>query len=140
MTNQPKSWILAGFALLAGAVACGGSDDGGPPLSGRKTVLVTNNVFQPVTTTISAGDTVLWSWSAGSVTHNVISTGFPSFTSKGTTAFPGVAGTDFYNSPATHQVIFPTAGTYEYFCSQHGTSTGQPGGNAGMHGIVQVNP
>lgn len=140
MTSQPKSWLLAGIALLAGGVACGGGDDGGPPKSGRKTVVVANNEFQPVTTTISAGDTVLWSWSANSITHNVISTGAPSFTSKGTTTLPGAAGVDFFNAPASHQVIFPAAGTFEYYCSQHGTSTGAPGGNAGMHGVVQVNP
>ncbi len=139
MTYQPKAWILAGICLLAGGIACGGSDGGGPPAPGRKTVLVANNEFQPVTTTIGVGDTVLWSWSSGSITHNVISTGAPSFTSKGTTTLPGIAGIDYFNNPANHQVIFNTAGTYEYYCSQHGTSTGQPGGNAGMHGVVQVN-
>lgn len=142
MTSQPKAWLVAGIALLAGGVACGGSDNGGPPTAGRKTVRVVDNAFQPVTTTISAGDTVLWSWAAGSTFHNVISTGTPNFASKGTDTPPGggAAGVDYFNAPASHQVIFPTAGTFEYYCSQHGTSTGQPGGNTGMHGVVQVNP
>lgn len=140
MTYEPKSWILAGIALLAGGVACGGGSGGGPPASGLKTVLVANNNFQPVTSTINAGDTIIWAWSAGSTTHNIISTGTPSFLSKGTSNFPGSAGTDFFNNPASHQVIFATAGSYEYYCSQHGTSTGAPGGNTGMHGVIQVNP
>lgn len=140
MNHQPKSWLLAGLAVLIGGVACGGGSDGGPPASGRKTVLVVNNEFQPLTTTISAGDTVLWSWSTNSSMHNIISTGSPSFASNGTTAFPGVAGTDYFNAPASYQVVYPSSGTYEYYCSQHGTSTGAPGGNTGMHGVVQVNP
>jgi plastocyanin len=140
MTNQPKSWILAGIALLAGGVACGGGSDGGPPASGLRTVLVVNDQFQPVTSTISAGDTIVWAWGTGSNTHNIISTGTPNFVSKGTTLFPGSAGTDYFNSPASYQVIFNTAGTYEYYCSQHGTSTGAPGGNSGMHGVIKVNP
>jgi plastocyanin len=100
---------------------------------------VANNEFQPVTVTIAAGDTIVWSWVTGAIGHNVISTGAPSFTNKGSTTTPGTVGVDFFNAPASHQVIFPAAGTYEYFCSQHGT-TGGAGGNTGMQGTVQVNP
>ena len=138
----PKRW-LAGLGIVAlwGDLACGGgSDGGGPPDPGQKTVLVANNEFQPLTVTISAGDTIFWSWvnAPAAIGHNIISTGAPSFLSKGTTTTPPVLGVDFFDAPQSHQVIFPTAGTYEYFCSNHGTTGG--GGNTGMHGTVQVNP
>ena len=124
---------------MVGGLACGSGSDGGPPASGRKTVLVDNNVFQPPTVSITVGDTVVWSWVPGSVGHNIISTGAPTFTNKGTEAFPGTLNTDFFNAPASHQVIFAAAGTYEYYCSQHGT-TGGAGGNTGMAGKVVVAP
>lgn|SRR5512134_3727336 len=131
--------LAVAVVALAGGLACGGGgSDGGPPAPGRKTVLVVNNDFQPATVDITVGDTILWSWSAGSVQHNVVSTGSPSFTSKGTATLPGVLDIDYFNAPASHQVIFGAAGTYEYFCAQHGTTGG--GGNTGMHGTVVVAP
>jgi plastocyanin len=139
MISRLRLSLLAGMASLWGGMACGSDSGSGPPASGRKTVLVVNNEFQPVSVSITAGDTILWSWSAGSTAHNILSTGVPAFTSKGTSTVPGQAGTDFFDAPESYQVIFGTAGTYEYFCSQHGT-TGGPSGNTGMHGVVQVNP
>jgi plastocyanin len=123
MTSRARAAIWVGLVVLAGGIACGGgSDDGGPPPSGRKTVIVANNTFQPATVAIEEGDTVLWSWSAGSIDHNVISFLTPTFTNKGTEvgAGGGTTGTDYFNAPASHQVIFPTAGEYWYFCSTHG--------------------
>lgn len=120
-------------------MACGSDSGGGPPASGLKTVLVVNNEFQGVTVSITVGDTIVWGWSPGSVAHNILSTGVPAFVSKGTNAMPGQAGTDFFDAPESYQVIFGTAGTYEYYCSQHGT-TGGAGGNTGMHGTVVVSP
>jgi plastocyanin len=139
MTSRFTWSLLAGVATLWGGLACGSDSGGGPPASGRKTVLVVNNEFQPVSVSITAGDTILWSWSAGSAAHNILSTGAPVFTSKGTNASPGVLGTDYFSAPESYQVVFATAGSYEYFCSQHGT-TGGPNGNTGMQGVVQVNP
>lgn len=125
MISRARAAILTGLVVLAGGIACGGgSDDGGPPPSGRKTVLVDNNVFQPRIVSIEPGDTIIWSWVTNSVDHNVISLYTPNFTSKGTNVLPG-SGTnevDFFDAPESHQVIFPSAGDYWYFCSTHGTS------------------
>ena len=115
--------MWTGLAVLAGGIACGGgSDDGSPQPSGRKTVIVANNEFQPATVTIEAGDTILWSWGPGSIDHNIISIYTPNFTDKGTEVLAGggSTGTDYFNAPASHQVIFPNAGRYWYFCSTHG--------------------
>lgn len=140
MTSYGRTTIWAGLIALAGGIACGGGDDGGsgPPASGRKTVIVANNVFQPFTTTIETGDTVLWSWGAGSNEHNIISIYTPNFASKGTDVLPGAgsAGTDFFNAPASHEVIFPTAGSYWYYCSTHGN---QDTTTLAMKGKVIVN-
>jgi plastocyanin len=139
MTSRLRWSLLAGVTVLWGGLACGSDSGGGPPASGRKTVLVANNEFQPVTVSITAGDTILWSWSAGSVTHNILSTGAPAFVSKGTNGVPGVLDLDYFSAPESYQVVFGAAGTYEYYCSQHGT-TGGVGGNTGMQGTVQVSP
>lgn len=123
MTSRVRVTVWAGLVVLAGGIACGGgSDDGGPSPSGRKTVIVDNNVFQPATVSIEEGDTILWSWAANSSEHNIISIYSPNFTNKGTEVAPGggSTGTDYFNAPASHQVIFPAAGSYWYFCSTHG--------------------
>lgn len=130
-----RLYLAFGFVALVAGLACGGGgDSSGPPKSGLKTVLVANNEFQPSTTTISVGDTILWSWTANGAAHNIISTGAPSFTSLGTATLPGALNTDFFNAPKSHQVIFNSAGTYAYYCAQHGTPTTL------MHGQVVVNP
>lgn len=139
MPLHARAPLALGVAVLVAGIACGGGDSGGPPAAGRKTVLVANNEFQPTSVSISVGDTILWSWNSNATTHNILSTGVPTFTSLGTNASPGVLNTDFFNAPKSHQVIFNAAGTYAYYCSQHGT-TGGPGGNTGMAGQVVVSP
>lgn len=138
MTSRTRAAIWVGLVVLAGGAACGGGDDGGPPTSGRKTVLVDNNVFQPRLVSIEPGDTVLWSWVVNSVDHNVISLYTPTFTNKGTDVLPG-SGTnelDFFDAPESHQVVFPTAGRYWYYCSTHGSSDTT---STAMNGQVIVN-
>lgn len=123
MTSRARVAIWLGLVAVAGGVACGGgSDDGGPPPSGRRTVLVTNNLFEDATVTIDVGDTVLWAWPAGSTDHNIISIYTPNFANKGTEVLAGggTTGTDYFDAPESHQVIFNTAGHYWYFCSTHG--------------------
>jgi plastocyanin len=141
MTSRSSLSLALGMAALAGGLACGGGSDGGPPPSGRKIVLVANNEFQPTTVNITAGDTIVWSWVTGSVGHNIIPTGATSFDKKGNDVplGTGTTDTDFFNAPTSHQVIFAATGTYEYYCSQHGT-TGGPNGNTGMAGKVVVAP
>lgn len=123
-----RALLGLGLALVVGSLACGGGDSSGPPKSGLKTVLVANNEFQPATVTIAAGDTILWSWVAGSNLHNILSTGSPSFASLGDSSTT-------FNAPKSYQVIFNATGTYRYYCSTHGG----PAGN-GMAGQVVVNP
>lgn len=139
MTSRTRAVLMTTLGVMVGGIACGGGDDpSGPPASGRKTVLVDNNTFQPVTVMIEPGDTILWSWVANSVDHNIISNG-SSFENKGTAVAlttEGTSGIDYFSNPASHQVIFPTAGTFRYYCSLHGVS-GTP--NTGMQGTVVVN-
>lgn len=123
--------LALGIAVFVAGIACGGGgDSSGPPTSGRKTVLVVNNAFQPATVTISAGDTVLWSWgtSPQSIDHNILSYGAAAFTGDGSLA-------QTFDAPHSYQVIFPAAGTYTYYCSTHGTTA-----PSGMAGSVVVNP
>jgi plastocyanin len=141
MISRLRPSLALGVAALAGGLACGGGSDGGPPASGLRTVLVANDEFQPTTVNITAGDTIVWSWVTNSLSHNIIPTGATSFAKKGNDVPPGTGttGTDFFNAPTSHQVIFAATGTYEYYCSQHGT-TGGPNGNTGMAGKVVVSP
>lgn len=124
---------MAGVVALWGGLACGSDSSGGPPASGRKTVVVANNEFQPATVSITAGDTILWAWAGNGSGHNIIPTGANTFTPKGNDvpAGTGTLGTDFFNAPMSHQVIFPVANTYTYYCSQH---------NLIMTGTVVVSP
>jgi plastocyanin len=130
MTSRLRFACVLGAAAVAGGLACGGSDSGGPPPSGQKTVLVANNEFQPTTVNISAGDTIVWAWTTGSIGHNVLSTGAPAFDSD---PLNGDVNT-LFNAPHSHRYIFAAAGTYAYYCSNHGT----PG--TGMAGTVVVAP
>ncbi|HYM14028.1 MAG TPA: plastocyanin/azurin family copper-binding protein [Dehalococcoidia bacterium] len=74
-----------------------------------------------LTTTISAGDSVLWTWAGG--THSVTADGG---------SFDDPAGSS--KSSGTFSHTFTTPGTYAYYCRIHGA----PGG-VGMHGIIVVN-
>lgn len=130
--------VTTGLAVLLGGIACGGgSGDTGPPDDHLTTVLVDNNVFQGATVTIPVGDTVIWSWKAGSTDHNIISNG-AAFASRGTAVAlttDGTSGVDYFSAPSSYKVAFPTAGTFRYYCSLHGT-VGTP--NIGMAGTVVV--
>jgi len=81
-------------------------------------VTVRDNFFDPNAVTVSLGGTVTWTWQ-GANSHNVtwVSGGF---TNSGTQA----AG--------SHEVTFNSAGTFQYYCTIHGTPT------SGMRGSVAV--
>jgi len=78
--------------------------------AGAVGVTVGNNFFNPSAATVSAGGTVTWTWAAGAVTHNItwVSGGFANSADQ---------------SSGTHQVTFPSAGTFSYYCSIHATAT-----------------
>ncbi len=87
------------------------------------TIDARDDLFTPQYTKISAGTTVVFE-NAGRNQHNVISVG-GSFHDIGTDAFaPG----------AKVPVTFDKVGTYDFYCSLHGSAT------AGMRGSLLVVP
>lgn len=105
LTGSPVIFAATGQAVPVGPVA----------------VAVGNNFFSPASITISAGQTVTWTWtSTGAVSHSVESTGSPSFTSSSVQSGNG----------KTYSFTFNNPGTYTYDCAVHGV---------GMSGTVTVN-
>jgi hypothetical protein len=70
---------------------------------------VNNGSQNAAVDTIGVGGTVVWSW-AGAASHNVQSTGAPSFTSSSV------------RTSGTYQFTFSAAGSYDYICIVHGIS------------------
>lgn len=103
----------AGLALLG--TACG--DNTGP--GGETVVSVSDNSFSPASATVAPGGTVRWNW-LGSAQHNVTWVN-PAGTSNSPTQSSGTFTRNFSN-----------AGTFDYFCTIHGTAT------SGMRGSVVV--
>lgn len=117
------SRAIVGLATVAVLSGCGGSDDGaGPPDGADATVNVVNNQFSPGTVTIAAGGMVSFVWPNGSFQHNILPVAPNTIPNQPT----------LRNGPFTHDQTFPVAGTYDYFCSAHGTAT------SGMRGRVVV--
>ncbi len=83
--------------------------------------------FSPPNLTITAGMLVTWQNGTASTTHTVTS----SSSSTETFNSGNVAGAGTY----TH--TFPTAGTYNYYCTIHGVDGTPP---TGMHGTITVQP
>jgi len=108
---------LASLLLASAAFAVLSCSDSTAP--NQATVQVRDNTFDPATATIQAGGTVTWQW-AGQAQHNVTWVN-PSGTSDSPTQATG-----------TYTRNFSGAGTYDYFCTVHGTAT------SGMRGSVVV--
>jgi plastocyanin len=83
---------------------------------------VGNNFFEPASVTVSPGGTVSFRWASGARGHNIVPVAPATRPSQST----------LRDGPFTHEETFPTAGTYRYFCSAHGTD------NSGMRGTVVV--
>lgn len=113
------------FALLLAAGCSGAYDYGtGPSMGGgggtaSDSVAVTNNAFGPLTAHPDANGNVVWTWTNGSVTHNI------------TFEDPITGSGD--RSTGTFTAHFAAAGTYRYRCTIHSTAFGN-----GMHGSVVV--
>ena len=88
----------------------------------QNVVEVQNNLFSPSTITVPANTLVRWNWVAGSRQHNIVPVAPASIPSS-----PQVR-----DGPATYEVTFTAPGTYNYYCSVHGTPT------SGMRGTVVV--
>jgi plastocyanin len=82
------------------------------------------NRFDPTQVTIQAGQTVKWTWPTGSEQHNVQ----PDATE------PTRSG-NLVDGPAEYSFTFTTAGTYDFYCGNHGGPAG-----FGMSGTVIVQP
>ena len=117
----------AGALLLA---ACGGSTSpyggggggGGCTPTSTKICTTASLQFSPATLTVAPGTTVTWE-NGGGGAHTVTSaTG-----SADTYDMALAAGT------VSHQ--FTTAGTYNYYCKNHGANGTPP---TGMHGTITV--
>ena len=132
---SPRRRLLFPLVLLT---ACGGSDSGTGPSNGggdsnppptpvqAATVSVRNDVFSPEVSAVVVGGTVTWTWEGSN--HSVTSVLSPAFS-------PGSSG--IHNAPFTFgPVTFPTAGTYRFICSVHGSVSGNSVG--GMSGSVIV--
>jgi plastocyanin len=91
------------------------------------TVQVVNNSFQQASVTIQAGEVVRWVYPAGATGHNIVPVAPNSLPNQPT----------FQNGPFTYQVAFPNAGTYKYYCANHGSVDGS-GNTSGMAGVVNV--
>jgi plastocyanin len=107
--------IAVGLALLALGLALQ-LVSGGPAAAATRDVAVGDNYFEDAVsagaiTTITAGDTVVWTWE-GVLDHSVTADD-NSFDSN-----PGS-----WQASGTYQFTFNTPGTYEYFCRVHSGPT-----------------
>lgn len=111
--SLPTLFLLGlGLAILS----CGGNSTGP---TGATIVDVNDNSFSPANQTVAVGGTVEWDWK-GMAGHNVTWV-----TTSGT-------GNSATQSTGTYTRTFGTPGTYDYYCSIHGTAT------TGMHGSIVV--
>jgi plastocyanin len=126
-----SSWILGGVTGTQRATASVSGGAGSPvsfsatataPPAGD-TVMVVNNQFTPKTLTVSAGSTVIWVWPATSRRHNIVPVS-PAVVPNSPTIVDG---------PYTYTFTFTTPGTYNYYCTVHGTASG-----GGMFGTLVV--
>ncbi len=80
---------------------------GGTPAGAGNAVTIQNFAFNPITTTISTGQTVTWT-NMDSVPHTITST-------------TGVFSSGPISPGKTFSYTFNNAGTYEYSCTIHPT-------------------
>ncbi len=112
---------LSSLTLLLGlffASGCSG-DSSGPNNTNQSVVGVEDNSFSPSSRAASVGQTVAWAW-RGNNQHNVTWVGADG---------PAASATQ---SSGSYARTFGVAGTFNYYCTIHGTPT------AGMHGSVVV--
>ena len=108
--------LLVMAAILVGLPARGRCGHPRGPHRARAGSKFVDEVSNTSTSTIAVGDTVQWTWSAG--THSTTSG-----TCAATCTADGRWNSGQHSSPFTfsHTATFATVGTYHYFCSVHGT-------------------
>lgn len=93
------------LALSLAVITLGACGEATGP-NGEKIVKVEDNVFNPQTKNIAAGETVLWEW-AGAVDHNV------------TWADPSGVSNSPTQKTGTFTRTFSNTGTFNYVCTIH---------------------
>jgi plastocyanin len=94
-----------------------------PVQSGTVKISSRDNTFIPEDVTVTAGTKLVWN-NDGRNDHNIVPVGDTPFH----------VDTAAFGPKATYEYVADKPGTYDYFCSIHGTST------KGMIGTVQVVP
>lgn len=119
--------LLAALGAVLVGSACSsnsyGPGSGGNAQPGANQVFMQSSAFNPVTRTVAVGTLVAWVNKDGT-THTVTSSSVPAGAATFSSGNVGGSG--------QFQVTFATAGTYQYYCTIHGS----PG--AGMHGTIIV--
>src|SRR5512134_1739636 len=104
--------LKALLAVVALGCSDGPTDNDDTPVGD---IIVRNNFFDPGNFVASAGDEVVWAWSASAATHNV--------------TFADDAPGSPDQSSGTFARTFTATGEYAYLCTIHG---------AAMSGVVNV--
>jgi len=110
--------------MLAGAACSSNPTGNNSNTPGADEVFLQGSLFNPLTRTVTAGTTVKWTNKDG-ITHNITSSSVPAGASA-------LASGSLGNS-ATYQATLTVPGTYQYYCTIHGTPT------TGMHATIVVN-
>jgi len=89
---------------------CTGGTTPTTPGATTNAIDVKDNSFDPAATTVNVGTIVTWTWKGFQI-HNV-------------TFSQSSLGASSDQATGTHQVAFPTAGTFSYSCTLHSGMTG----------------
>ena len=128
--HSHRAMLAAALVLAAGSLIVACSDDDEGPVDGggtfTGTIHIQDNRFSPANATISAGDSVTWSWD-GNNSHTV---------THGTSPTVPPDNEKLFDTPlqssGTFGYRFDTAGSYPYFCRPHFSM--------GMKGTITVQP
>jgi plastocyanin len=126
--------VLAALAFVAAGAGCASTSSASstptdspstltPVRSGTVKISARDNSFIPDKVTVSVGSTLLWT-NDGRNDHNIIPVGDTPFRAE----------TAVFGPKATYEYVPQAPGTYQYYCSIHGTSS------KGMIGTIQVVP
>ena len=114
--------LLASCGSSTGTNYGGGGGGGGCTPTATKICTANGSQFSPTSLTVAAGTTVTWENGDG-IAHTVTS---------------ATGSTDTYDMGLASGTVshkFTTAGTYNYYCKNHGFNGTPP---TGMHGTITV--
>jgi plastocyanin len=110
--------LIGGVTVLGLVLAGCSKSSTAPGTAHTLTVSIRDDSFSPAVDSISAGDTVTWSWQ-GSQLHDL--------------TFADSIGNVAAQSSGTTKRVFPSVGIYKYRCQLHSTSF-----TSGMIGTIAV--